>query len=228
MGNENSSPVVRTVNLTKVFPQSSVRALDDINLAVTGGEFVCIKGPSGSGKSTLLNTLAGLIDPTDGEVWIQGRRLQDIRNKALFRRQSIGFIFQDFYLYPDFTVLENVLLPFIRSFAFDRKLSDKARRILTDIGMGGKLRQNVNTLSTGERQRTCIARAILHDPALILADEPTGNLDSKNAVLTLEILKKINTEHQATILMVTHDEQVMHYAGRVISIVDGKTTADSV
>jgi len=228
MGNENSSPVVRTFNLTKVFPQSSVRALDDINLEVTTGEFVCIKGPSGSGKSTLLNTLAGLIDPTDGEVWIQGRRLQDIRNKALFRRQNIGFIFQDFYLYPDFTVLENVLMPFIRSFAFDRRLSDKARRILTDIGMGGKLRQNVNTLSTGERQRTCIARAILHDPALILADEPTGNLDSKNAVLILEILKKINTDHQATILMVTHDEQVMHYAGRVIAIVDGKTTADSV
>ncbi len=228
MGNENSSPVVRTFNLTKVFPQSSVRALDDINLEVTTGEFVCIKGPSGSGKSTLLNTLAGLIDPTDGEVWIQGRRLQDIRNKALFRRQNIGFIFQDFYLYPDFTVLENVLMPFIRSFAFDRRLSDKARRILTDIGMGGKLRQNVNTLSTGERQRTCIARAILHDPALILADEPTGNLDSKNAVLILEILKKINTDHQATILMVTHDEQVMHYARRVIAIVDGKTTADSV
>lgn len=228
MGNENTPSIVRTANLTKVFPQSSVKALDDVNLTVISGEFVCIKGPSGSGKSTLLNTLAGLIDPTEGQVWIKGQALRDIRNKALFRRKNIGFIFQDFYLYPDFTVLENVLLPFTRSFAFDRKLSDKAGRILADIGMGGKLRQNVNTLSTGERQRTCIARAILHDPALILAEEPTGNLDSKNAVLILEILKKINAELKATILMVTHDEQVMHYAGRFIKIVDGKVAAEGL
>lgn len=228
MAKENSPPIVRTVNLTKVFPQSSVKALDHINLTVTGGEFVCIKGPSGSGKSTLLNTLAGLIDPTEGQVWIKERALQDIRNKALFRRQNIGFIFQDFYLYPDFTVFENVLLPFTHSFASDRKLALKARHILADIGMGGKLRQNVNTLSTGERQRTCIARAILHNPALILADEPTGNLDSKNAVLILEILKQINAERRSTILMVTHDEQVMHYAGRIIAIVDGKVTSGEV
>jgi len=225
MDNLQTTPIARTVKLTKVFPQSNVKALDNVNLTVAGGEFVCIKGASGSGKSTLLNTLAGLIDPTDGQVWIKGRALQDIQNKALFRRQNIGFIFQDFYLYPDFTVLENVLLPFTHSFALDRHLSEKAGHILSDIGMGGKLRQNVNTLSTGERQRTCIARAILHDPALILADEPTGNLDSKNAVLILEILKKINTERQATILMVTHDEQVMHYAGRFIEIVDGKVAA---
>jgi ABC-type lipoprotein export system ATPase subunit len=213
--------IFRTVHVRKFYPTTQVAALQDVSLSVMKGEFVGIKGPSGSGKSTLLYLLAGLIPPTSGEVYFYDKPFKSIRNKALYRRENLGFIFQDFYLYPHFTVLENILFPFLHQLIVPSATIKKAKRYLEYLHMDGKTNMPVEVLSAGERQRVCIARALLHEPQCILADEPTGNLDSKNAKNILELLEKINREYGTTILMVTHDEQVSHYAHRLVYMTDG-------
>jgi ABC-type lipoprotein export system ATPase subunit len=223
----NNVPLIATRDLTKAYASSNTTALDNVSIAVNADEFVCIKGPSGSGKSTLLNALAGLITPTSGDVIFKGTPLSAIQDKCLFRKQHIGFIFQDFYLYPSLSVLENILLPHAAFFRQDKSLVDKAREILAYLNMTKKSEQNVNTLSTGERQRACIARALLHEPPLLLADEPTGSLDSTNGRLILDVLKKINEEKHTAIIMVTHDDNVMRRAQRCIEIIDGRVRANT-
>ncbi len=211
----------RTVDLRKFYPQTQTSALRGVSLTITEGEFVGIKGPSGSGKSTLLYLLAGLLTPTDGEIYFQEKPFKNIRNKALYRRNNIGFVFQDFYLYPRFTVLENVLLPFLHRFIVPALTIKKAETQLDYLGIYGKKNLPVEVLSAGERQRVCLARALLYEPKCILADEPTGNLDTENAKNILDLLQKINNEHKTTILLVTHDEKISHYAHRLIHIIDG-------
>ena len=201
--------IFRTVNLRKFYPQTQSFALRDLSFTVTKGEFVGIKGPSGSGKSTLLYLLAGLLKPTAGEIYFQEKPLDIVKNKALFRRENIGFVFQDFYLYPRFTVLENMLFPCLYQFNVPALTIKKAEMHLEYLNMRGKRNSRVETLSAGERQRVCIARALLHEPQCILADEPTGNLDSENARNTLSLLQKINEERKTTILLVTHDDMVL-------------------
>ena len=222
----NSNPVsqaiFRTAHLRKFYPQTQTSALHDVSVTIMKGEFVGIKGPSGSGKSTLLYHLAGLITPTSGEIYFYDKPFSSIKNMAGYRRENLGFIFQDFYLYPHFTVMENILLPFMRQLIIPSALVKKAETHLEYLLMGGKRNMPVEVLSAGERQRVCIARALLHDPQCILADEPTGNLDSTNARNILDLLQKINKDHGTTILMVTHDDQVSHYAHRLVHIVDGK------
>jgi len=213
--------LIRLDNVLKVYGLARIQALGPISLSIAKGDFVAVRGPSGSGKSTLLNVIAGLTPATSGEVYYNGRPFPRIHNKASWRRNKIGFIFQDFYLYPGFTVLENVLLPMANCIIMMPKWTTKARDMLHELGLGGKLRQNINTLSTGERQRVCVARALLNDPEIILADEPTGSLDSKNTVKILEVLKHINEEKNTTVLMVTHDDNVVSYAKRQINILDG-------
>ncbi|MFH1692605.1 MAG: ABC transporter ATP-binding protein [Candidatus Omnitrophota bacterium] len=212
----------RTVNLRKFYPQTKTFALKDISLTVEKGEFVGIRGPSGSGKSTLLYSLAGLLSPSAGDIYFCEKSLAKISNKALYRRQNIGFVFQDFYLYPRFTVLENMLFPCLYRFIVPSATVRKAAMLLEYLGIHEKQDVSVELLSAGERQRACIARALLFEPQCILADEPTGNLDTENANNILGLLQKINKEHETTILMVTHDEKVSHYAHRSVTIVDGE------
>jgi len=214
--------IFRTVNLRKFYPQTQSFALADVSLTVNKGEFVGIKGPSGSGKSTLLYLLAGLLIPTAGEIYFHDKPLGSVKNKALYRRKNIGFVFQDFYLYPRFTVLENVLFPCLHQFIIPAATVKKAEAQLEYLHMYEKKNSPVEVLSAGERQRVCIARALLLQPQCILADEPTGNLDSENAKNILGLLQKINNEHETTIILVTHDEKVSHYAHRLVHVIDGK------
>ncbi|MFC1752181.1 ABC transporter ATP-binding protein [Thermoproteota archaeon] len=222
MNKQKPAEIVKISGLSKYFPHTQTMAVYKVELSIASREFVSIKGPSGSGKSTLLNLISGLYNPTEGEIYFDESPLSKIRNKALFRRKNIGFIFQNFYLYPGFTVMENVLLPLTHQIFIGKKWVEKARELLAYLDMIDKARRNVNVLSAGERQRVCIARALLHNPKLILADEPTGNLDSQNTEKTLEILKRINKEQGATILMASHDEQAIAHSHRTIELIDGR------
>lgn len=218
----NAEILFRAVNVGKYYPLSRSYALRDVSLDVEKGEFVGIKGPSGCGKSTLLYVLAGLLTPTTGLVYFQGKPLKEIKDKVRYRRMNIGFVFQDFYLYPGFTVLQNVLFPCLYRGFIPTPTRKKAEILLDELHMGHKRAALVEVLSAGERQRACIARALLNDPQCILADEPTGNLDSHNGQVILEMLKKINTERQTTVILVTHEDRVSSYAHRLIHIIDGK------
>ena len=189
MNNKSKEIIFRTKDLTKFYPQTKFTALNNVDLTVNHGEFVGIKGPSGSGKSTLLYILGGLLEPTSGEAYFEGKPYSAIKNKSLFRRNNIGFVFQDFYLYPGFSVLENILFPCLHQLVVRKAIVKRAKDILGYLNMGSKVNTDAQVLSAGERQRTCIARALLYEPKCILADEPTGNLDSKNAKNTLEILQ---------------------------------------
>ncbi|MCX5700997.1 MAG: ABC transporter ATP-binding protein [Candidatus Omnitrophica bacterium] len=213
--------IFRTVNLRKFYEQTKSFALQDLSLTVKKGEFVGIKGPSGSGKSTLLYILAGLLKPTSGEIYFKEQPFEGIKNKALYRRHNIGFVFQDFYLYPNFTVLENMLFPCMQRLFVPGSIIKNAERHLESLHMQDKRNARVESLSAGERQRACIARALLYEPECIFADEPTGNLDSQNAKNTLGLLKKLNDDYKTTILLVTHDEMISHYAHRIVHIIDG-------
>lgn len=212
----------QAVSVRKYYPLTKSNALCDVSLAIEKGEFVGIKGASGCGKSTLLYVLAGLLAPTSGEVYFQGDLLTQIKDKVGYRRNNIGFVFQDFYLYPGFTVLENVLFPGLYRGFVSKAMRKKAEALLAELHMGHKTHTPAQVLSAGERQRACIARALLNDPQCILADEPTGNLDSNNGQVILEMLKKINSEHQTTIVLVTHEERVSRYAHRLIHLADGR------
>jgi ABC-type lipoprotein export system ATPase subunit len=218
----SSNPLFQAVNVCKYYPATKSHALSEASITVEKGEFVGIKGPSGSGKSTLLYCLAGLITPTTGTIYFEKKPLARIRDKVGYRRKNIGFVFQDFYLYPGFTVLENVLFPCLYRGIIPISLRNKAVALLDELHMGQKKDKPVQVLSAGERQRTCIARALLNDPQCILADEPTGNLDSHNGQIILELFKKINTQLMTTIILVTHDERVSLYADRLIHMIDGK------
>lgn len=218
----DAKKLFQVVSLCKYYPLTKSSALSDVSLVIEKGEFVGVKGPSGCGKSTLLYLLAGLLAPTSGEVYFQGNLLAQIKDKVGYRRNNIGFVFQDFYLYPGFTVLENVLFPGLYRGFVSRAMRKKAELLLAELHLGHKINTPAQVLSAGERQRACIARALLNDPQCILADEPTGNLDSNNGQVILEMLKKINTERQTTIVLVTHEERVCRYAHRLIHFIDGR------
>jgi putative ABC transport system ATP-binding protein len=217
----NDDHILSAQSVGKYYPETKMHALRSIDLTVHAGEFVGLRGPSGSGKSTLLNMFAALIKPTSGILFFKGRSYKKLGDANLFRRKNIGYIFQDFYLYPHFNVLENILLPCAYSLFSKRTKSEKAFTLLEYLGLEHTARQKVNTLSAGERQRVCIARALINEPEIILADEPTGSLDSANAKNILELLTTINKEKSITIIMATHDASVTHYTHRIIDIVDG-------
>ena len=219
---DDAKTLFRAVNVSKYYPLTRSHALRDVSLSVEKGEFVGIKGPSGCGKSTLLYVLAGLLTPTAGTIYFQGNLLTCIRDKVGYRRRNIGFVFQDFYLYSGFTVLQNVLFPCLYRGFVPTLTHKKAEALLDELHMGHKRDAPVQVLSAGERQRVCIARALLNDPQCILADEPTGNLDSHNGQVILEMLKNINAERKTTVILVTHEERVSCYAHRLIHIIDGK------
>ena len=216
--------ILKTVDLVKYYGdgENEVRAIDHTSIEVENGEFVAIVGRSGSGKSTLLHMLGGLDRPDSGEVIIGGKNLFSLKDEqlAVFRRRKIGFIFQDFNLIPALNVWENIVLPL----GLDGKKVNKGfvTDIVEHIGLAEKLKSLPNQLSGGQKQRVAIARALASRPAIILADEPTGNLDSKTEMEVISLLKSCVRKYGQTLVMITHDEPIAQMADRVMILEDGK------
>ncbi len=227
MNGINASPVIETHDLTRTYwmGSSQVHALRGASFQVGRGEFVALMGPSGSGKSTLMHLLGCLDRPTSGQYILEGASVDRLTEdqRALIRNRRIGFIFQNFNLLPRVDILENVGLPLLYG-SDDRDWQARAKRALQRVGLGQRLKHRPHELSGGERQRVAIARALIHDPALILADEPTGNLDSANGDEIMRLLAELCRESH-TLLMVTHDAHCAGYAGRVITMRDGRMVA---
>ena len=226
-----TTPMIATKGLTKIYGDGTeVRALHDVSLTVNSGEFVAIMGPSGSGKSTLLNLIGTLDSPTSGVVRVNNVDVGTLSGNALadFRRQTIGFIFQLFNLIPTLTALENVMLPLIpyqRRLPF--KLQERARELLEAVGLGQRLSHLPGQLSGGEQQRVAIARALVNEPRIILADEPTGNVDTKAGDEVMELLKRVREEWDQTVVVVTHSPRVAAYADRAYFLKDGSIVDES-
>lgn len=219
--------VVETRELTKVYGDGvQVRALDGVNLTVRRGELVAIVGPSGSGKSTLLNLLGALDRPTGGEVIINGTSLARVRDLDHFRSQTVGFVFQTHNLIPTLTALENVTVPMYGTKIHAWQRGKRAKELLALVGLEKRAQHLPNMLSGGERQRVAIARALANQPALILADEPTGNLDTTTTGEIMELLRELNRSQQTTCILVTHNHKVARVTQRVITLRDGKIVSD--
>ena len=216
--------ILETKDLRKVYGSgdTEVRALDGVNLTVEKGEFVAVVGTSGSGKSTLLHMLGGLDRPTGGTVTVDGKELSAMRDEELtiFRRRKIGFVFQNYNLVPVLNVYENIVLPI----QLDGKAPDRGYvdQIIETLGLGNKLQNLPNNLSGGQQQRVAIARALAAKPAIILADEPTGNLDSATSLDVMGLLKVTAQKFSQTIVMITHNEELAQMADRIIRIEDGR------
>lgn len=218
--------LLRTEHLGMLYPDGQVQALVDVNLAIHRGEVITIMGPSGSGKSTLLSLLGGLERPTAGRVLFEGKPLAAYPNLDEYRTQQIGFVFQSFLLLPTLTALENVQVPMFEGKLPARQRAAKAARLLNAVALGHRLHHLPNRLSVGERQRVAIARALANDPVLLLADEPTGNLDSQTARGILELFTQLHSERGLTLVIVTHWEALAAYATRVIRLRDGRIIED--
>ena len=219
--------VVETRDLYKVYGDGvQVRALDGVSLQVRRGEFVSIVGPSGSGKSTLLNLLGALDRPTSGEVIINGASLSHVRDIDAFRSRTVGFVFQTHNLIPTLTAVENVMVPMYESALHARKRHKRAMELLELVGLEKRANHLPNMLSGGERQRVAIARALANQPALILGDEPTGNLDTKTTGDIMHLLQELNRTRQTTLIVVTHNHEVARVTQRVLTLRDGKIQSD--
>ena len=221
--------ILRVENLVKTYGEgeTKINAVDDVSFSVEKGEFVAIVGASGSGKSTLLHMIGGVDRPTSGKIFIDGNEINSMNDDklAIFRRRQIGIVYQFYNLIPILTVDENITLPC----DLDGNSVDKERleSILTSFGLKARRRHLPNELSGGQQQRTSIARALINNPALVLADEPTGNLDSKAAEDIMSILKMSNKAYNQTIIMITHNLEIAKQADRIITIQDGKITGEA-
>jgi ABC-type lipoprotein export system ATPase subunit len=207
----------------------SVHAVDDVSLEIARGEFVAVTGPSGCGKSTLLHLIAGLDTPTSGEIEVDGLALHRANDSELteYRRRKLGVVFQFFNLLPTMNVLENVTFPLLLQGVSLGDSEQRARELLPLVGMEERATHFVHQLSGGEQQRTAIARALIHKPSLLIADEPTGNLDSNSAERVIEVLTRIGADRLATLLVVTHSTDVAATASRRIAMRDGRVVGDS-
>jgi putative ABC transport system ATP-binding protein len=218
--------LIQAENLTKVYGkgETAIIALDHVNLVVNPGEFVAVMGPSGCGKSTLLHLLGGLDRPSDGNVSIDGQPLAKISDNTLtqLRRRKIGFVFQFFNLIPILSSVENAALPLLLDGANSAKAKQKATEWLTQVGLGHRLTSRPDQLSAGQQQRVAIARALITDPVLVLADEPTGNLDTKSSDEIATLLRQVAKDWGRSVLMVTHDPRIAAYADRIVFLKDGK------
>ena len=222
--------ILETKNLKKIYGsgENEVHALDGVSISVEEGEFVAIVGTSGSGKSTLLNMLGGLDRPTSGSVVVRGKELMQMKDEQLtiFRRRNVGFVFQNYNLLPILNVYENIVYPI----EIDGSKVDKefVKQIIHNLGFERKLKNMPNNLSGGQQQRVAIARALATKPAIILADEPTGNLDSKTSMDVILLMQSISREFNQTILMITHNEEIAQMADRIIRIEDGEIVSGGV
>jgi putative ABC transport system ATP-binding protein len=224
MSNEN---IVKIENLIKRYDQAGVIALDGINLEIKKGEFVSIMGPSGSGKSTLLNMIGALDQADEGSIQVSGQNLMEKKDFSSFRSKEIGFIFQLHNLIPNLTASENVQIPMLQTNNSDEEMVKRATELLGSVNLGNRVDQVPTKLSGGERQRIAIARALVNHPNIILADEPTGALDSKMGDIILELLREIHEKENMTLILVTHEEYVAKKADRIISMMDGKITSEN-
>jgi len=226
---ENNA-VITINNLVKRFPVGGdyFTALKDVDLTLNKGEFTGLVGPSGSGKTTLLNIIGGLDSPTEGQVSVLGQALNDTSHgeRARLRRKHMGFIFQSYNLLPVYTVFENVELPLILNKIDPQERDKKVAQAIESVGLSDKRDSRPAMLSGGECQRTAIARAIVHQPALVLADEPTANLDAENSHHIMKILVRLNEELSTSFIFATHDEKIMAYLRRIIHLDDGEITED--
>lgn len=221
--------ILKIENLTKIYGsgENEVRALDDVSFSVEKGEFLAIIGPSGSGKSTLLHMIGGVDRPTSGRILMNGQDVyaQNEDQLAIFRRRQVGLIYQFYNLIPILNVTENMTLPVLMDGR--RVNNDFLNELIDTLDLRGREKHLPNQLSGGQQQRVSIGRALMNMPAVVLADEPTGNLDSKNSREILELLKLSNKKYNQTLIVITHDENIAIQADRVISIEDGKITRDS-
>lgn len=220
-------PLIRAEHLKKVYTDGNVTALDDVSLEIQPGEYISIMGPSGSGKSTLLHMLGGLDRPTSGEVFLQGEPVSKMKSLDEVRSRLVGFVFQSFHLLPNLTVAENVQLPMFETKMTPQEREARSLELLPVVGIEHRAKHLASKLSVGERQRVAIARSLANEPIVLLADEPTGNLDSKTGEDILELFERLNREHETTIVMITHDQGVADRAGRQIFFRDGKIQSDS-
>lgn len=221
-----SEPIVVARELIKTYENGRTRALDGIHLEIFRGEFVAICGPSGSGKSTLLHLIGALDSPDSGELWVAGEDLtRNHGDFARFRARTVGFIFQLHNLIPSLTALENILIPTLELNHARRDAYARARELLERVGLADRAHRRPPELSGGERQRVAVARALVNNPQLILADEPTGSLDSKTEKHVLDLLKELQAERGVTLILVTHDPRVAQRADRVIELLDGHVIA---
>jgi putative ABC transport system ATP-binding protein len=220
--------IVKVSNLERAYENGGLKyeALKGISFDIKAGEFVSIMGPSGSGKTTLLNQIGALDKPTKGDVYIDGLNISDYKESDLYevRRQKIGFIFQSFYLVPTLSVLENVLLPTL-PLKNSASYVDRAKELLEEVGLTDKMQHRPNQLSGGQMQRVAVARALIMDPALVLADEPTGSLDSKTGAEIFHLLQELNKKGR-TFLIVTHDPRITRATKRTIYLIDGKISTN--
>lgn len=230
----SNQTIIQVDNIAKVYGEghAQIRALDDVSLRIHENEFVAIMGPSGSGKSTLMNILGCLDRPTSGKYLLAGENISDLDKTqlAIIRNKRIGFVFQSYNLLPRTTALENVTLPLMynRNGALsDEEQNEKALELLTAVGLSGRVDHLPQKLSGGEMQRVAIARALINDPVMLLADEPTGNLDTKSGDEIMALLVKLHHEG-STIVMVTHEDEIAAYAQRVIRFRDGKLATDEL
>lgn len=219
-------PLLRIENLTKSYREGESRRsiFADLSASIAGGEKVALLGRSGSGKSTLLNLISGIDQPDSGEVVIDGTPLHRLseHQRTLFRRNHIGFIFQFFNLIPTLTVLENLLLPLELKGRLDAVAQEQARQLLAEVGLADRAASFPDRLSGGEQQRIAIARALIHRPKLLLADEPTGNLDADTGARVLDLLERLLLQSGGTLIMVTHSAEIARRAGRILTIADGR------
>ena len=219
-------PLISLFDVVKEYDKGTVKALNGINLDIFEGEFVSIIGPSGSGKSTLLNMLGALDKPTRGKIYIDGIDLVKEKDLSQFRQEKIGFVFQLHNLIPNLSVFDNVQIPLLPTGMSNKEMKERASEIIRAVGLEDKKKQRPNKLSGGQRQRVAIARALVNNPSIILADEPTGSLDSKTGEMVLNLLMEMHERYNVTLIIVTHDNDVAALAERTIKIKDGQIIED--
>jgi ABC-type lipoprotein export system ATPase subunit len=224
---ERSQPLLQVRGVSRSFENGRIQALRGVDLTIAKGEFVAILGPSGSGKSTLLYLIGALDRPTSGEIFFEQKPLNSDRNLGAFRSRAVGFVFQSFHLLPTLTALENVQIPMFEMSWSAMKRRERARELLERVGLADRLHQMPAHLSGGERQRVAIARSLANEPKLVLADEPTGNLDSENAQTTMQLLRDLQREKGTTLIVVTHDPEVVLQVSRKIHLRDGRIIEDT-
>ena len=225
-----NSKLISVKDVSKVFKvgEENFTALRDINLEIDSGSFMSFVGPSGSGKTTILNLIGGLDVPTAGNIFFKNTKLSAMnRNQmAQYRRKNIGFIFQTYNLLPVYSVYENILFPLLLNGSKEKDARERVMNIVNKVGLSDQVKKRPSQLSGGQCQRVAIARALVKDPLLILADEPTANLDSKNSLQILELMSELNQQYKAAVVFSTHDEKVTRYVRREVGLEDGKIIYD--
>lgn len=214
--------LLRTESLSRVYPDGQVQAVQEVTLQIEAGQFVAVMGPSGSGKSTLLNLLGGLDRPTRGEVYFRGQPLSQMASLDTYRARHVGFVFQSFHLLPTLTAAENVQIPMFETLSSPTERKARAAELLEIVQLSHRAQHLPNQLSVGERQRVAIARSLANRPDVLLADEPTGNLDSRTADQILDLFTELHRQHRMTLVVVTHGMEVARQAQRIYYLRDGR------